>query len=145
VSYTISQYIPSYGSYQLSPKTIGITNTSGTVAGLTPGSSAFWVIQGFDAQGFGSSPLYDIFAATNPVPVPPLMSGGQALPGGDFQFSIQERGSAIQTVQILAGTNLTAPSAWVQICFVFPSSSLFTFTDTNAALYPSRFYKVIAP
>jgi hypothetical protein len=146
VSYTISQYIPSYGTYQLIPKTTGITNTFGTVTGLTPGSSAFWVIQGFDAQGFGSSiPFYDIFAVTNPMPVAPLMSGGQALSGGNFQFSIQERGTAIQTVQILAATNLTYPDGWVQIGSVFPSSGLFTFTDTNAALYPTRFYKVIAP
>ncbi|HWX18320.1 MAG TPA: kelch repeat-containing protein [Candidatus Binatia bacterium] len=146
VSYTISQYIPSYGSYQLIPKATGITDTSGTVTGLTPGSAEFWVIQAFDAQGFASSlPFFDILAVTNPVPVPPLTSGGQALPGGHFQFSIQERGAAIQTVQILASTDLADPNGWVQIGSVFPSSSLFTFTDTNAALYPTRFYKVIAP
>jgi hypothetical protein len=143
VSYTISQYI-SYGSYQ--PKVTGITNTFGTVTGLTPGSSAFWVIQGFDAQGFGSVVPYNaILGVVNPLPVSPQMSGAQVLPGGNFQFSIQERGSAIQTVQILANTDLSDPGGWVQIGSVFPSTTNFTFTDTNAALYPTRFYKVVAP
>jgi len=146
VSYTINQYIPSYGTYQLVPKVTGITNTSGTVIGLTPGSSAFWVIQGFDAQGIGSLVPYNgILAVTNPLPVSPQISGGQVLPGGSFQFSIQERGSAIQTVQILATTALTDPSGWVQIGSVFPSGNTFTFIDTNAMLYATRFYKVIAP
>jgi len=143
VSYTISLYI-SYGNYQ--PKVTGITNTFGTVTGLTPGSSAFWVVQGFDAQGFASSVPYNaILAVTNPLPVPPQTSGGQVLPGGNFQFSIQERGSAIQTVQILASTDLGDPSGWVQIGSVFPGTANFTFADTNAALYPTRFYKVVAP
>jgi hypothetical protein len=142
VSYTINQYV----SGQLVPKVTGITNTSGTVTGLTPGSGAFWVIQGFDAQGFGSAVPYNGILGVNiPVPVPPVTSNGQVLPGGNFQFSVQEQGTAIQTVQILANTDLTNPNGWVQIGSVFPSSSLFTFTDTNAASYPTRFYKILAP
>jgi hypothetical protein len=90
-------------------------------------------------------PFNGILAVTNPVSVPPLTSNGQVLPGGNFQFSVQEQGTAIQTVQILASTDLTNPNGWVQIGSVFPSSSLFTFTDTNAASYPTRFYKILAP
>ena len=140
VSYSIGQY-----SGGFIPKVNGITNTFGTVTGLTPGSGAFWAVEGYDAQGFGALNTFYILGINNPVPVAARTSGGQALPDGNFQFTVQEGGSIVQTVLIQANTDLTNPNGWVQIGSVFPSTNSFTFTDTNAALYPMQFYRVLAP
>ena len=37
------------------------------------------------------------------------------------------------------------PGAWAQIGSVLPASNPFTFTDTNAAQFPMRFYRVLNP
>jgi len=127
---------------------IPITITNGTVSGLTPGSSAFWTVQAFDAQGYASSPIspiYDIIAITNPVPAAARMSAVAAFGGGNFQFTATEGGSVLQTVLIQATTNVADPNSWVQIGSLLPTGNPFTFSETNTAQYPSRFYRVIAP
>ncbi|MBU6399862.1 MAG: hypothetical protein KGS61_06050, partial [Verrucomicrobia bacterium] len=63
----------------------------------------------------------------------------------NVQFTVQEAGPVLQTVLIEASTNWANPSGWAQIGSVLPASSVFTFTDTNALLSPSRFYRVRAP
>lgn len=145
-SYSISQYTPAYPSYTLAPKAVGIpTNiTTGTVTGLAPGSSAWWSVQAFDAQGHGSSPLYYLMAVTNPVPAAARL-GAVALPGGGFQFSVTEGGSVLQTVVIQATTNLADPNSWVQMESVLPAANPFVFTDTNASQYPALYYRIITP
>jgi len=139
-SYSIVQYIPAGG-----PKASGITNTSGTVTNLTPNSSAYWYVEAFDAQGYGAYSTLDLVAATNPIPVPPLLNGTGPLPNGSFQFTVTERGSALQTVLIQASANLTDPNSWVQIGSVYPGTNPFTFTDTNAFQFPTRFYRMVVP
>ena len=145
--YAIEQFIPGGGGvpYRLVPELTGLTNTSGTVTGLGPGSSAFWTVQAFDAQGYGSSPLYYIQLITNPVPVAPVVSGGGVLANGNFQFTVQEAGPVVQTLVIQANTTLADPAGWVQITSILPGSAPFTFTDTNSAPYQTRFYRVLAP
>jgi hypothetical protein len=148
-SYAIGQYLPAAGGvpYQVIPKVTGLTNTVGTVTGLTPGSVAFWSVQAFDAQGYGSPGVYNILLVTNPVPAAPHLSAAPASasqPGG-FQFSAAEGGAVMQTLLIQATTNPADPNAWVQIGTLLPAANPFTFTDTNAAQYPLRFYRVVAP
>lgn len=148
VSYSISQYIPYYGGYTLVPKVTSIpTNTTyGTVTGITPGTSAFWIVQSVDGQGYASSPGYfNILAFTNPVPAPAHLSIASASAAGNFQFNASEGGSVLQTVLIQASTNPANPNSWVQIGSILPSSNPFTFTDTNAWQYPMRFYRIAAP
>jgi hypothetical protein len=127
---------------------VGITplyGTNGTVTELTPGQSHIWFVSGIDVYG-NASPLGVVYAiVTNPVPVSPLVSGGTPLANGNFQFTVQEPGSVLQTVLIQANTDLANPAGWVQIGSVLPASGVFTFTDTNAAQYPARFYRIIAP
>jgi len=149
-SYAIGQYIPVYGGYSVTPKVAAIPSniTNGTVSGLTPGSSAFWTVQAFDAQGYGSSPIspiYDIIAITNPVPAAARMSAMPTSGGGSFQFSASEGGPVLQTVLIQATTNVADPNSWMQIGSLLPTANPFTYSDTNAAQYPLRFYRVIAP
>jgi hypothetical protein len=139
-SYSIVQYIPAGG-----PKASGITNTFGTVTNLTPNSSAYWYVEAFDAQGYGAYSTLDLVAATNPIPVPPLLSGAGPMSNGSFQFTATERGSAIQTVLIQASANLADPNSWAQIGSVYPSTNPFTFTDTNSFQFPRRFYRMVVP
>jgi hypothetical protein len=139
-SYSIVQYIPAGG-----PKATGITGTSGTVTGLTPNTSAYWYVEAFDAEGYGAYSLSYLVAATNPLPVPPLLSGAGQLASGSFQFTATERGSAVQTVLIQASANLADTNSWVQIGSVYPGTNTFTFTDSNAFQFPARFYRMVVP
>jgi hypothetical protein len=127
------------------PTVTNITGTSATITGLTPGRSHIWFVSGVDAAGTASPLTFVYVTVVNPVPVAPVLSGGAALANGNFQFSVQERGSVVQTVLIQANTNLTDPGGWVQVGSVLPAAGLFTFTDTNAAAYPARFYRILAP
>jgi hypothetical protein len=58
---------------------------------------------------------------------------------------VSEGSSSLQTVLILATTNPANPSSWVQIGSLLPTANPFIFTDTNAALFPRRFYQVLSP
>jgi N-acetylneuraminic acid mutarotase len=139
-SYSIVQYIPGGA---LVPKATGITGTSGTVTGLTPNSSAFWTVEAFDPEGNGAYSSLDLVAVTNPIPVPPVLNGAVQLADGSFQFTASESGSAVQTVLIQASANLADPNSWVQIGSVYPGTNTFTFTDTNAFQFPTRFYRMV--
>jgi hypothetical protein len=145
-SYSISQYVPASGGYTLIPKITAIpTNiTSGTVTGLAPGSGAFWVVQAVDAQGYSSAATYQILGITTPVPSAAQMTVGAQASKGTFQFSATEGGVVLQTVLIQATTNPADPNSWQQIGSVFPGANPFIFTDTNAYLYPLRFYRIVA-
>jgi len=66
----------------------------------------------------------------------PLATGG-------FQFTVQT--SAVQTTWIQATTNLGDLSAWTTIATNPPTSSTYIFTDTNASLFPTRYYRVVSP
>lgn len=127
------------------PTVTNITGTSATITGLTPGRSHIWFVSGVDAAGNASALTFVYVTVTNPVPAAPLVSGGAPLADRNFQFNVQERGSVVQTVLVQANTNLTNSGGWVQIGSVLPTGGLFTFTDTNAAQYPARFYRVLAP
>jgi len=127
------------------PTVAGISGTNSTVTGLTPGGSHVWFVSGVDAAGNASPLTFVYVVVTNPVPVGPLVSGAGPLSDGSFQFTVQERGLAVQTVLVQANANPADPAGWVQIGSVLPGSSMFTFTDTNAAHYPARFYRLVAP
>jgi len=122
-----------------------VTGTNGTVTGLTPGQSHMWFVSGVDAGGNASPLLSAYVVATNPVPVSPSLTGVAAPANGGFQITVSEGGSVLQTVLIQATTDLADPNSWVQIGSILPGSNPFTFTDTNAAAYPMRFYRILAP
>jgi hypothetical protein len=142
-SYTIMERSLSPGPANI-PTVTNISGTNGTISGLTPGRSHIWFVSGVDAEG-NSSPLGSVYViVTNPAPVAPLASGGGLLSNGNFQFMVQQGGPAVQALLIQASTNLTDPAAWVQIGSVLPSSGQFSFTDTNAARYSARYYRILA-
>lgn len=143
-NYTIMQFHP---GLIFTPYVTGIPTNMlfGTVTGLTPGSSAFWTVEATDTQGNSTTSYAYLVAATNPVPVAAQMSAAAFLAGGGFQFSVTENGTAPQTVLIQASTNLSDPNSWLQIGSLFPAANPFTFTDTNAAQFPARFYRVVSP
>ena len=127
------------------PTVANISGSNGTVTGLTPGRSHLWFVSGVDAAGNASPLTYVYVVVTNPVPMAPQLGTGAPLSNGNFQFTVQESGPVVQTVIIEANADPTDPGGWVQIGALLPGGSGFTFTDTNAALYPARFYRVFAP
>jgi hypothetical protein len=143
VSYTIMERKTSPVSNI--PTVTGITGTNGTVTGLTPGGSHIWFVSGVDAEGNASALTYVYVVVGNPIPVAASLSGASFAGDGRFQFSVTEGGSVLQTVLIQATTNLDDPNSWQQIGSLLPTSNPFTFRDPNAAQYPARFYRVVAP
>lgn len=127
---------------------IGIASISGTtitVTGLSPGTSVLWGVTALDTAGNTSAYIYLPSLVTNPVPATPVVNGIVPLPNGGLQLTVRETGTILQTVLIEANTNPANSAGWTQIGSVLPSTSTFTFTDVDAPLYPTRFYRVIAP
>jgi hypothetical protein len=120
-----------------------ITGTSLTVTGLVPGSWHQWGVRAYDAEGYASAFNYGI-VVVNPIPAPAQLTAAPAMVGGQFQFNVS-LGSTLQTVLIQATTNPADPGSWVQIGSLFPATNSFSFTDTNSALYPIRFYRLLSP
>jgi hypothetical protein len=120
------------------------TATAATITGLHPGTYEEWTVRGYDAGGNVSGFSAGVYAV-NPVPAPATLSAPAPAPGGGFQLTVSEGGTSLQTVLIEATTDPADPNAWVQIGSVLPGANPFSFTDTNAAEYPMRFYRVVSP
>ena len=144
-TYTIMERNMSVSPPANVPTVANISGTHGTVTGLTPGRSHLWFVSGVDSAGNASPLTFVYVVVTNPVPMAPQVGAGGPLPNGNFQFTVQESGPVVQTVIIQANADPTNPAGWVQIGSLLPGGGSFTFTDTNAALYPARFYRVLAP
>jgi hypothetical protein len=121
-----------------------ITGTTFTINGLAPGSVHEWGVRAHDAQGFASGFDYGP-TVLNPIPVAPVLSSGASMPDGSFQLTLSEGGASFQTILIQASANPSDPASWTQIGSLLPTANPFTFTDTNAAQFPARFYRIVAP
>jgi hypothetical protein len=127
---------------------LGFANIPGTgitITGLAPGGAMLWGVCVKDTSGNVSDYDYLPSLVINPVPVAPQMSGAATMAGGNFKFIATEGGSVMQTALIQATTNPSDPNSWVQIGSAFPTNNSLSFTDTNAAQFPTRFYRVVAP
>jgi len=125
---------------------VNINGTNVTLSGLTPGKALLWGVAAYDAHGNLSGYDYLPSLVINPVPAPAALTAPAKPPAaGGFQFTISEGGSVPQTVLIQATTNPADASSWVQIGSLLPATTSFTFTDTNASLFPKRFYRVVSP
>ena len=120
------------------------TSTTATITGLTPGTYEEWSVRAYDAGGNVSGLAAGVYAV-NPVPAAAQLSSAAPSAGGGFQITASLGGSVLQTVLIQATTNLADPNSWVQIGSLLPTANPFTFTDTNAAQNPMRFYRILAP
>jgi hypothetical protein len=124
----------------------GITNTTLTITGLVPGSMHEWGVRAHDASGYPSGFDYGP-TVVNPMATPALLSCVPSSASGGFQLIVQA--GAVQTMLVQATTTPADSNSWVQIGSLLPSANTFTFTftftDTNAAQYPMRFYRVVAP
>lgn len=145
ISYTIMERNMSVYPYSNVPTVTNILGTNGIITGLKPGSSHLWFVSGIDASG-NASPLGAVYVVVaNPPPALLSATTTTAVTSGGFQFSASQPGTVNQTVTIQATTDPADPGSWVTIGSVLVSGNSFTFTDTNAALYPNRFYRVITP
>ena len=122
-----------------------IPGTSVALTGLAPNTAMLWGVCVKDTAGNVSTYTYLPSLVINPIPVAPQLTAAASVAGGNFSFTVTEGGSVLQTVLIQATTNPADPNSWVQIGSVLPTSNPFTFPDTNAASYPIRFYRLVAP
>jgi len=120
------------------------TSTAATITGLTPGTYEEWSVRAYDAGGNVSGLAAGVYA-DNPVPAAAQLSSATPSAGGGFQITASLGGTVLQTVVIQATTTPADPNSWVEIGSLLPTASPFTFTDTNAAQYPMRFYRILAP
>ena len=154
-SYEVWGWINNGGNYTSYGK--GDTNTFITITGLVPGSSHEWGVRAYDAEGYYSGFDYGP-TVVNPIPAPPVLTiapsldaqpltggGVSSPPVGSFDLTVSAGNSGLQTFLIQASTNPADPASWLQIGSVFPASNPFTFTDTDAAQYPMRLYRICAP
>lgn len=142
VSYSITDeiyYSPISGVVETS--VTGITGTSMSFTGQTPGTQHYYFLYAHDAAGNSSAAA--ILGTFNPLPTPAALSNLAPAGSGGFQFTVQSGWA--QTTLIQATSNLADPTSWVTIATNPPSSSTYIFTDTNAYLFPMRFYRVLSP
>jgi hypothetical protein len=129
-------------TYTIEANLTGITGTAFAFIGQTPGTTHYYFLYAHDV--LGNSSAADILQTYNPVPIPAALAPviAPSVTGG-FTFTVQA--NAAQTMLIQATTNMADPTAWVTIATNPPGSSVFSFTDTNSAQYPVRFYRTVAP
>lgn len=120
-----------------------ITGTSVNLTGLVPGTTHLYAVFAYDAEGYASLGSLEL-SVVNPVPVPASLSGFGPTPGGGFQFTVQQTGW-IQTTLIQATSTPGDPGSWVTIATNPPTGSTYVFTDPDAGLYSTRFYRVVSP
>lgn len=66
--------------------------------------------------------------------------------GGTANFQISGTGSVDQPYRILATTKVSLPaSSWTEVSSGTFAGGVFTFTDTDTANHPQRFYRVVSP
>ena len=118
------------------------TGPTATITGLVPGSLHEWGARAYDASGFVSGFDYGP-TVLNPVPTPAALTAGAAVTAGGFRLTVQP--GAVQTTLIQATTNPADPAAWATIATNPYASGMLTFTDTDARLFPLRFYRVVSP
>jgi YD repeat-containing protein len=94
-----------------------------------------------DADGntseFGPAAAWDAVVVP---PTPAYLHGYRMVAGGQFQFSIDNEPD--HGLRIDVSTNLLD---WIELISLPSLSGPFIFTDTNATLYPKRFYRVATP
>jgi autotransporter-associated beta strand protein len=114
----------------------------GTFAGLPEGATLSVKGAPFRISYVGGSGN-DVTLTQLAAGTPPKGSGLTKLPNGHMQ--IGGEGLAGQLYQVQATTHLSAPS-WVVIGEATANvAGTFSFTDTNAPSFPTRFYRFVAP
>lgn len=77
------------------------------------------------------------------APVPPVISGGTMLNGGNFQLTFS--GPEGQPYKVMTTTDLTQSGSWTMISTDVFGAVPAVFTDTNAPGQPARFYRAVSP
>jgi len=119
----------------------GSDAVSGTFAGLPPGAlrtNGAVILQINYAGGTGNDV---VLTRVNP---PSKLTSITAAPGGPAQLQGAGVSNLIYTIQ--AAANLNPVIQWSNVGTATASpSGVFTFTDTNAPLFPMRFYRALSP
>jgi plastocyanin len=159
----------SYGSFFFNPKVVSIkvgdtVNWTGSAGhtllgtgsdpicggGSLPCSHTFNTAGNFAYEctvpghaGAGMTGLVVVASAVLPPPLPATLTNAMRLSNGQFRFTVVTTTNRTNIIQ--ASTNLTGPTSWVGINTNVPTTSTFTFTDSNAPALKLRFYRVVEP
>jgi hypothetical protein len=74
-------------------------------------------------------------------PTPAVLTNAAQIPGG-FSFTVNS--TANQTSIVQASTNLVSAN-WISLKTNVPPAGFFNFTDSDAAQFPNRYYRVAQP
>jgi hypothetical protein len=120
------------------------TSTSVTISNLAPNTSYFFDVK---ATASGGTSGYAGISVMTLGPQPPTNVRVTGITSTSISLSWDPSPGPVPVTryEIQATTNPAAPSSWVQIGSLLPATSPFAFTDTNASLFPMRFYRVASP
>jgi Domain of unknown function (DUF756) len=136
VSFTITNGYTLHGSttYTVSAHSVNVVNVGSETHN---GYYDVTVTSGAD-----SSFVRRFLGRVEPV-VPPVIASSRGLASGNFQFHFS--GLAGQTYKVMTATNLSSSANWTELLSGSFDNNAITFTETNTAGQPMRFYRVISP
>lgn len=91
-------------------------------------------------QSFGMTGIVRVVSA--PL-TPALLTNPVGFTNGGFTFTVISTANHTNIVQ--ASSDLASGSNWISLSTNFPETNVFTFVDSNAALFSNRFYRVVQP
>jgi len=110
------------------------TNSNLTLTNVTLSDAGNYDVVASNAFGSTTSSV-----ATLTVLVPAVLSSPTHTTNNQFQFTVTGAAGSNYVVQV--ATHLAAPTTWVSL---FTNTSPFTFVDSNAQIFPQRFYRAVA-
>jgi hypothetical protein len=137
-STNIAGYIIYYGvTNGVYTQMVNVGNvTNATISGLTAGTTYY-----FAGEAYNSIGLQSAFSNQASYAVPATLTGLQISAASAGQFMLTVTGPVGQTNEILATQNF---KVWTVIgTVIVGAGGSMSFTDTNAASYPMRFYRTL--
>jgi hypothetical protein len=118
----------------------GGTNSSFTITGASPANAGNYTVLVTDSLGSVTSAV-----AVLTINVPPLFTGARLADGGT-SLTLSGTGTASQSYVLVTATNLTPPAAWKPMMTNnADGNGIIHFTDTPAANYRQRYYRITTP
>ena len=117
--------------------------TSCTITGLVLGTTYYFAVTAYDAQGLESDFSDEVVYTVPLVSASLALKSCCKLPSGNFTITASATNG--QTCVLFGATNLSPPVTWVPIgTNTADARGVFTCDDLTATNYSRRFYRVLA-
>jgi hypothetical protein len=137
-NYTFSFTFSQIGVNPVAGASFKLLGTYLSNVGYRSGEALAGNLAGFPGWNPFSATAYGVYSVYVAPPQPALLSGPLYTPGRGFQFNLTGQSGASYVVQ--AATNAAA-GAWTNL---ITNLAPFIFVDSNASLYPRRFYRALS-